>query len=106
LYNSIAEKKEEITFLGSLPLDSSAMIWRRLMVNANEEGPLRLIQLLYTLRYVCKAWRSWIEDQDEWEASRRFGEFNLDEFDDYSYPCDSDGLPYDMYPEGYFDEEF
>jgi hypothetical protein len=106
-YDSVVEGEEEATFLGSLPPEISAtIIWRKLIVSVEEEGQWRLIQLLYALRGVCKAWRVWVEEQDEWETSRKFGVFNLGEQEDYSYACDSDGLPFDMYSDGYFDDKF
>jgi hypothetical protein len=73
-YDSVVEGEEEATFSGSLPPEISvAIIWRKLIVSVEEEGQWRLIQILYTLRCVCKAWHIWIEEQDEWETSRKFG---------------------------------
>jgi hypothetical protein len=45
-----------------------------------------------------------VDSQPEWEGVRRFGDFLLDEIDEGAYACDSDGLPYEMYPDGYWDE--
>jgi hypothetical protein len=45
-----------------------------------------------------------VEGQVEWDHVRSFGEYLFDEIDEGICDCDSNGLPYDMYPEGYWDE--
>jgi hypothetical protein len=79
-----------------------AEIWPRVMAIRNDRD--HLVQTLCGLRGVCTTWRNWVDSQPEWEGVRRFGDFLLDEIDEGAYACDSDGLPYEMYPDGYWDE--
>jgi hypothetical protein len=63
-----------------------------------------LAQLLYNLRGVCRTWQEWVESQFEWKLVRRFGDYLFDDIDEGAYDCDLDGLPHNIYHDGYWDE--
>jgi hypothetical protein len=95
--------REETRFLDGLsPEIGLGVIWPKLVEEMEDKG--QLVQLLCNLQGVCRAWQEWVEGQVEWDHVRSFGEYLFDEIDEGICDCDSNGLPYDMYPEGYWDE--
>jgi hypothetical protein len=45
-----------------------------------------------------------VESQFEWKLVRRFGDYLFDDIDEGAYDCDLDGLPHNIYHDGYWDE--
>jgi hypothetical protein len=95
--------KEEIMFLDGLIVEIiKTIIWPKLVAENKNMG--QLPQLMYNLKRVCRTWQIWVEEKQEWGGGRKFGTYQYEDFAKDGYNCNFDGLPYDMYPNGYWDD--